>query len=145
MNRRISWMLAAGLAFAGLSAASAGSEINAYVKLKGSEVSVTLSGDYSNATLTVSGPGDYYARSYSKTGSPSVDLIKTGGTADGVYSYEVSAATSQTVTVTNPLDNGRGGTDPATQQVSATTSGNFVAKGGLIVETDTAAAAEERE
>ena len=122
--------------------AIASEELDAKVTLKGSEVHVKLRGGYSNATLSVSGPNGFHASRFSETGSPSIDLIRSGGTAEGLYKYEVTAASSKTKTNAKPMDNGRGGVDDATETVAASTSGSFFANGGIIA--DRASQAEER-
>ncbi len=133
MKRSTTWLAAFALAAIGAGSVSAESPLNAAGTLRGSQVSFSLGGDYKNVTLTVSGPNGFYARSYSETGAPSIDLIRAGATADGTYTYEITAATSETAVNANPMDNGRGGVDPQATTVGASTSGSFVAKGGLIV------------
>lgn len=115
--------------------------MDAKVSLRGSEVRVKLGAGLSNATLSISGPNGFYAKTFSQSGSPSIDLIKAGGTADGVYTYEVTAATSETTENLNPMDNGRGGIDDGTSVVSASTTGSFHASGGIIA--DRSSQAEE--
>ena len=110
-------------------------KLKAFGTLAGSEVSFSLGGVYSNATLTISGPDGFFARSFSKTGSPAVDLIKAKAKADGIYTYEITAASGETVTIRNPQNNGRGGADRGTMKRGVSASGTFVVKGGLIVDT----------
>ncbi len=109
-------------------------ELEAKVTLRGSEVHVKLAAGDSNATLSVSGPNGFYVRAFSESGSPSIDLIRSGGTADGLYRYEVTAASSETKTTVKPMDNGRGGADDATEKVAVSTSGSFYANGGIIAD-----------
>jgi len=109
--------------------------LNAFRTLSGSEVSFSLGGAYSNATLTITGPDGFYVRNFSKSGNPAVDLIKAKAKADGVYTYEITAASSETVTILNPQNNGRGGADRATMKRGVSATGTFVVKGGLIVDT----------
>lgn len=133
MKRLLSMAMAGALALASTTV-FASEDIAANVTLQGSQVSVNLGVGYSNATLSVSGPDGFYAKDYSKSGSPSIDLIRAGGTADGVYSYEVTAATSETTVNLNPMDNGRGGVDDGTSVVPASASGSFYASGGIIAD-----------
>lgn len=125
--------LAGLLALAAMSAL-ANEDLDAKVTLRGSEIHVSLGNDYSNATLTVSGPNGFHASAFSKTGSPSIDLIRAGGTGEGQYSYEVTAASSETKLNATPQNNGRGKVDEAAEKVSATTSGSFFASGGIIAD-----------
>jgi len=108
--------------------------LNAFRTLSGSEVSFSLGGAYSNATLTITGPDGFIIRKFSKTGNPAVDLIKAKAKADGLYTYEITAASSETVTVPNPQNNGRGGVDRATMKRGVSATGTFVVKGGLVVD-----------
>ena len=110
-------------------------DLNAFKRATGSEVSFSLGGAYSNATLTITGPDGFVIRNFSKTGNPAVDLIKAKANVDGVYTYEITAASSQTVTIRNPQNNGRGSADRGTMKRGVSASGTFVVKGGLIVDT----------
>lgn len=130
--RRLLGVWLAGAMTLAATAAFANEGMDAKVTLRGSEVHVKLGAGLSNATLSISGPNGFYAQTSSESGSPSIDLIKAGGLADGVYTYEVTAATSETTENLNPMDNGRGGVDDATSVVSASTSGSFRASGGII-------------
>ncbi len=103
--------------------------------LAGSEVSFSLGGAYSRATLTITGPDGFFIRAFSKTGNPSIDLLQAKAEADGLYTYEITASTGETVTIRNPRNNGRGGgLDPQKATLSVSASGTFVVKDGLIVE-----------
>lgn len=133
MRRLLGVWLAGALTLAG-TVAFANAGMDAQVTLRGSEVHVKLGAGLSNATLSISGPNGFYAKAFSPSGSPSIDLIKAGGTADGVYTYEVTAATSETTENLNPMDNGRGGVDDGSSVVSASTTGSFHASGGIIAD-----------
>ncbi len=109
-------------------------KLKAFGTLAGSEVSFSLGGVYSHTTLTIAGPGGFFAKDYSKSGSTSIDLLKKKATADGVYTYEITAASSETVTIRDPQNNGRGRADRATRKRGVSATGTFVVKGGLIVE-----------
>lgn len=118
----------------GLMAANAlaSETLDALVSLQGSEVRVTLGGEYSNATLSITGPDGFHVQAYSQSGSPSVDLIRAGATADGTYTYEITAASSEDATSENLMNNGRGGVDKTAGKVGASMSGSFQASGGII-------------
>ncbi len=115
--------------------AFAANELDAFRTLSGSEVSFSLGGAYSNSMLTISGPDGFIIRTFSKTGNPAVDLIKAKANVDGVYTYEITAASSETVTIRNPQNNGRGGADRGTMKRGVSATGSFVVKGGMIVDT----------
>ncbi len=127
----LGWTTAGVLAFSAMSAFASDS-LNAKVTLRGSEVHVKLPSGFTNATLSISGPNGFYAQVFSKTGSPSIDLIRAGGTTEGQYTYEITAASSQQAVNDNPMDNGRGGVDKSAGAVGASTSGSFHASGGII-------------
>lgn len=131
MNILKSLSVAGVMAFV-IGGAFAAENLDAKVTLKGSEVRLTLPAGYYNATLSVSGPDGFYARAFSKNGSPSIDLIRAGGTTDGEYTYEVTAASSQKAVDKNPMDNGRDGVDKSAGVVGAAASGSFIANGGII-------------
>ncbi len=141
MKRLLSISVVGAIALAATTA-FASENIDAKVTLRGSEVLVNLGAGYFNATLSISGPNGFYAKNYSQSGSASIDLIRAGGLTDGVYSYEVTVATSETTTNLNPVDNGRGGVDDGTSVVSASTSGSFHASGGIIADRASQAAEE---
>ena len=90
-----------------------------------------------NMTMTVTGPNDYYSKSYSEYQSPFMSLSQNGSLADGIYNWELTGATSERVEA-NPmgLNNGRG--DSARQFVnkSMTESGTFRVLNGSIVAPD---------
>lgn len=132
MGKVAIFSLAAGLAIITGTVALADSDLNKYLVLKGSHVGFTPSGGYSNTTLTVSGPNGFHTQTFSKNGAASIDLIRAGATADGIYTYEITVATAEKVTIANPQDNGRGGKDPALQRVGASATGSFRANGGII-------------
>ncbi|MEZ5810819.1 MAG: hypothetical protein R3D45_05320 [Rhizobiaceae bacterium] len=112
--------------------ALANENLDALVSLQGSEVRVTLSREYFNATLSISGPNDFHAEAFSRDGSPAIDLIRVGATADGTYTYEVTAASSEDAVGENLMDNGRGGVDETAGKIGASMSGTFQAIGGII-------------
>ncbi len=110
-------------------------KLKGFGTLAGSEVSFSLGGAYSRATLTITGPDGFFIRAFSKTGNPSIDLLQAKAEVDGLYTYEITASTGETVTIRNPRNNGRGGIDPGTMERGISASGTFVVKGGLIVDT----------
>jgi hypothetical protein len=99
----------------------------------GSAVGISLPGA-ANATLTITGPDGFYRQTFSRSGSVALQLGAAGRLPDGIYNYEVTAATGQKVPNRNTLDNGRG-QEPAMVAVGVTRSGTFLVKNGAIVQT----------
>ena len=137
MLRYLAAGVAALLAYAPV-AAGAGDDLDAFRTLAGSQVSFSLGGGYSNATLSVAGPVGFLARNFSKSGNPSIDLIRSKAKADGLYTYEITAASPDTVAVVNDEDNGRGTAEKSIVQRGVSASGTFMVKNGLIVELSSA-------
>ncbi|MGH6926328.1 MAG: hypothetical protein ACRED5_21575, partial [Propylenella sp.] len=77
------------------------------LRVLGSAVSVSIPGTGSS-TLTVTGPDGFYRQTFSRGGSVALQLGAAGRLPDGIYNYEVTAATGQKVPNRNTLDNGRG-------------------------------------
>jgi hypothetical protein len=100
----------------------------------GTSVGFVLKGAYSNATLTVAGPGDFQARAFSRGGAVALDLKQFGALPDGTYNYQLTAASSGTMQVGRGLDDGRGSARKAAAHTAATKSGTFNVKGGKIVD-----------
>jgi len=80
----------------------------AFEQLQGTQVQFFLKQSVSNSTLSISGPSGYYVEKSSKTDAPSVSLEDFGQLEDGLYKYQLSAATSEEMTIRDNLDNGRG-------------------------------------
>lgn len=85
----------------------------------------------SNATLTVAEPDGHIVKIYAKDGTPVYQL--KGEVQDGVYRYEMSAATDKRVKIVNPIDTGRGEDQPDTRAVPYYTTGHFVVERGVII------------
>ncbi|MEO8460163.1 MAG: hypothetical protein ABI451_06525 [Dokdonella sp.] len=134
--KNIVHLLVPFMALALANAAFAGSDIaGAQKSLNGSQVKFSLGPNYFNATLTVAGPNGFYARSESGSGTVSIDLKSAGATGEGVYTYELTAASMETKTDPAPMNNGRGnGTDNPVSQIGVSTSGTFFAQNGLIID-----------
>ena len=60
----------------------------------------------SNATLIVAEPDGNIVQIYAKDGTPVYQL--KGEVADGIYRYELSAATDKKEKIVNAIDSGRG-------------------------------------
>ncbi|MDQ2092203.1 hypothetical protein NO357_20050 [Marimonas arenosa] len=85
----------------------------------------------SNATLTVAEPNGHIVKIYAEDGTPVYQL--KGEVQDGVYRYELSAATDKRVKIVNPIDTGREGEQPDTRAVPYYTTGHFVVERGVII------------
>lgn len=89
-------------------------------------------GDLSNAQMTVTAPDGRVEEVFADSTTP---IYKLGGTevVDGIYRYELKAATSETEKIVNPVDNGRG--DQARDEVAVPfyMEGSFVVSRGVII------------
>ncbi|MGH1414376.1 MAG: hypothetical protein ACRBB0_12860 [Pelagimonas sp.] len=85
----------------------------------------------SSATLVVSAPNGKTVSVYAANGTPVYELER-GAALDGVYRYELNAATEEVEDIANPIDNGR--EQVATSQTkSFFMSGSFVVSRGVII------------
>ena len=65
-------------------------------------------GSLSNATLVVSGPDGSITDLAAAKGTPTFHLRDAAPVVDGVYRYELTAATTEKIKLRNQIDNGRG-------------------------------------
>jgi len=123
--------LAAGLVV-GLAGAGFADDLKMEPRFTSTGVAFELKGAYRNVTLTIVGPNEFYARAYSTSGAPSIDLSRLGAVEDGTYTYELTAATDAVIKSKHKVDNGR---DPraAEPRVGVSASGTFAVRGGAIV------------
>jgi hypothetical protein len=89
-------------------------------------------GALSNATLTIVDPEDGQTTVFSASGSPKFSLTDIAPVADGVYSYELTAATDEMVTIKNPIDNGRGKAAKNQIPIPFQMTGSFTVSRGVI-------------
>ena len=111
-------------------------ELKATQRFTETQIGFDPSGNYSNYTLTVTGPNGFQATSSSKTGTPAIDLRRFGTFDDGVYHYQLSASSGEKATLRTPLDNGRGDSPAGTGLKGVSLSGQFAVKGGTILKVD---------
>jgi len=112
----------------------AGSGFAAQERFAGDVVQVLLDGQVHNTTLSVAGPEGYYAQVFAKTGIPMIKLSRFGSVPDGVYNWQVTAATSEMLEVRdNSLNSGRDGKTPKRMNKGTTESGMFRVKNGAIL------------
>ncbi len=95
MTRGWTFFAAATLAAAGLITPA----LSAEERFSGDVVQVLLDGKVHNTTLSIAGPGGYYAQAYAKAGMPMIKLSRHGKVADGIYIWQVTAATEDLIEV----------------------------------------------
>lgn len=85
----------------------------------------------SNGTLVVAAPNGKITEIHAVSGTPVFELDRAS-VQDGIYRFELKAATEETVEVVNPVDNGRG--EIATSQAKPFyMNGFFVVSRGVII------------
>lgn len=123
----------AAAAVCGMAGVCLADNLAATERFSGTVASFDFKGQYSNATLSVSGPNGFAASATAKSGAPSLDLSRQGSLEDGLYKYHIVAGTPKKAKVRPALDNGRESRPAAEQQITASMSGTFRVKGGAIV------------
>ncbi|MFC6582714.1 hypothetical protein [Sulfitobacter aestuariivivens] len=86
----------------------------------------------SNAIMKVTDPNGKFSTIEAKSGTP-VFQLQAGEVVDGIYQYELSAATDKTQKIVNQVDNGRGDAARDSVAVPFRLSGRFVVSRGVIV------------
>ena len=86
----------------------------------------------SNASMTISAPSGEITQIFAKTGTP-VFRLEGNEIADGIYRYELKAATEETVKIVNKVDNGRGDNARDTMSGSFAMNGHFTVSRGVII------------
>lgn len=86
----------------------------------------------SNASLTVAAPNGKITQIYAETGTPVFEL-PADAPQDGVYRYELSAATDERIEIVNEVDNGREDPGDGTMAKPFYTTGHFVVSRGVII------------
>lgn len=120
-------LLIAGPAFA--------ETLDAEARFAGERLTFDVRGDYTNFTVTVSGPEGYYAQAQGARSAPTLRLRDYGDVPDGSYSYQLVAATGRVDTVAARVDQRVNGREPGTARprVGASTTGRFQVINGRIV------------
>ncbi|MFK7940748.1 MAG: hypothetical protein AB8B82_15305 [Roseovarius sp.] len=85
-----------------------------------------------NAQMIVAAPNGKVTTIYAESGTPVFQLEKDA-VLDGVYRYELSAATEEKVEIVNKVDNGRGDNASDTTLKPFYSSGHFVVSRGVII------------
>lgn len=89
-------------------------------------------GKLTNATLIVVNPEGVRTDVFAISGSPTFHLRDVAPVIDGVYSYELLAATDEMVTIRNQLDNGRGKAQKKQVSKPFLMNGFFIVSRGVI-------------
>ncbi|OWU82241.1 hypothetical protein ATO6_22605 [Oceanicola sp. 22II-s10i] len=86
----------------------------------------------SNGMMVVAAPNGKITTISAATGTPVFEL-NPAEAIDGVYRYELRAATEERVEIVNPQNNGRGDNQETTMAKPFYTTGHFVVKDGIII------------
>lgn len=130
----------AGIAVAQPSAMAPESRYHVEERFAGGRLSFSADSGLSNFTLRVSGPDGYTGQIYSERVVPTFRLADHGSVADGLYYYEITAATPERARRASPQDLAFNGRDPGSSGggfVGVSYSGSFRVANGRILELDT--------
>jgi hypothetical protein len=86
----------------------------------------------SNATLVISAPDGTLTTVEAAAGTP-VFQLSGAEVLDGIYRFELSAATSEQVTIINPQNNGRGEAQSDSAAKPYYMDGSFTVSRGVII------------
>tara|TARA_R110002049_G_scaffold44333_3_gene129874 strand:+ start:121195 stop:121653 length:459 start_codon:yes stop_codon:yes gene_type:complete len=86
----------------------------------------------SNASMIIASPDGKVTTIIADSGTP-VFQLEGGEVQDGIYRYELTAATKETVKIVNPIDNGRGDAQKDSQAMPYFLNGHFTVSRGVIV------------
>ena len=86
----------------------------------------------SNATLVVAAPNGKITQIYAESGTPVFELDRADA-MDGVYRYELRAATEERQAIVNQTDEGRGDAQRDSTAVPYYSTGHFVVERGAII------------
>lgn len=96
----------------------------------------------SNATLKVVAPDGTVTTIFAASGTP-VFRLEGAPVQDGVYSYELTAATDNRVAIVNPINNGRGDAASDTVAESFVINGHITVYRGVIIQPEEIAESSE--
>lgn len=89
-------------------------------------------GALTNATLSVVTPEGDQKQVFADRGTPVFNLRDVAPAPDGIYRYELTAATEEKVKIKNPINNGRGDNARSETNKPMQMTGFFIVKGGAI-------------
>ncbi|WP_417701850.1 hypothetical protein [Pseudophaeobacter sp.] len=119
-----------GLTLGGLTAASA-LTVDPVQQHNSSAVWFENWSGLSNAMLVVAAPNGAVTKVFAASGTPVYELDRAQ-VLDGIYHYELKAATDETIEIVNPTDNGRG--EIASSKAKPFyMNGSFMVSRGVIV------------
>jgi hypothetical protein len=85
-----------------------------------------------NATLVISAPDGTLTTIETAAGTP-VFQLSGAEILDGIYRYELRAASDEQIAIVNPQDNGRGAAQSDTMAKPFYLTGNFTVSRGVII------------
>lgn len=85
-----------------------------------------------NATLRITAPDGQISDIFAASGTP-VYQLNGREVLDGLYRYELSAATEETTKIINPIDNGRGENARDSHAKPFYLNGHFTVSRGVII------------
>jgi hypothetical protein len=133
---RTASVLLAACMTAGLSGSGFANDLKAETNFRDTIVGFKLKESYSDVSLSISGPHHLHANAHARGAAPSVDLRQFGRPEDGLYHYQLNAATNEAVRSNTKHDNGRGDRERGEMRRGVATSGVFWVKNGAIVQHD---------
>jgi hypothetical protein len=109
--------------------------LDAEPRFAGERLVFTVSGDYTNYVLSVAGPESYYAQIQGARSAPTLRLRDHGAVPDGLYQWQLSAATNRMVPGAARMDQTLNGREPGAgaPRIGAETSGAFRVEDGRIM------------
>lgn len=117
------------------SAASAQAEtLKGEARLLGERIAFDVEARYTQYVLTITGPEGYTARAQGARSAPTVRLADHGAVPDGVYRYQLTAATDRIAPGARRADHAANGREPGAglARVGAALDGVFRVEDGRI-------------
>ncbi|MGJ3230789.1 MAG: hypothetical protein ACFE0P_03245 [Oceanicaulis sp.] len=135
MSIRTGLILLAASFWAFGAGASAEERLQVEPRFAGERLVFTVSGAYTGYVLTVVGPEEYYARAEAARSAPTLRLRDHGAVPDGLYQWEMTAATNRVAPGAARVDQARNGREPgvAAPRIGARASGAFRVEDGRIM------------
>lgn len=114
-------------------------------EFSGTRLAFTADSALSNFTLTVSGPEGYRGEVYSERVAPSFRLADHGSVPDGMYHWEITAATPERARMASSMPVGADGREGVSGPgfIGTSHSGSFHVVNGRILELDPLAEEQE--
>lgn len=106
----------------------------AHEKFSGSQINFVMKNDVHNITFTVGGSDGFYQQIFLENGTPTLDLSQLKEIKDGVYHYQINAASNEMVKNQSKSDDGRGEKTRKLINKGLQQSGHFRVVKGKIAE-----------